>query len=341
MKKCPFCKAEIEDNAKFCLYCMSSLEKKEKINISNEKNKRWPILAAAVLVFVITLFIILLSLRSCFPEKDIGGTLSSQIASSEVFLPESSSFQSSAFSDSSQASSQNGGRGPDSSSDTSTSTNTSTSSFASASTSVSSHSASSSISIGKESSAVSSNKTASSVSQSASSRPAVSSKVEEQEPTISAAVYEYRKATKEECFPSWWIPAQQIDNICVITGVTFPSSSGIYEIPSELGGMKVAAIMPSAFCADNISKTVKKVVIPSTVRTIWEGAFSECYNLSDIYLVPEYIELFPKALPALEKRKATLTIHCSEYCKNFNFVTYSGHIDNFDAVYSPWNGGEL
>ena len=31
MKKCPFCDADIEDSARFCLYCMRPLTEKEQI----------------------------------------------------------------------------------------------------------------------------------------------------------------------------------------------------------------------------------------------------------------------------------------------------------------------
>ncbi len=45
MKKCPFCKAEIEDNASFCLYCMSQLGEKKVIAVTeNNKKTKIPIL---------------------------------------------------------------------------------------------------------------------------------------------------------------------------------------------------------------------------------------------------------------------------------------------------------
>lgn len=50
MKNCPFCKAEIEDNARFCLYCMKPLEGKETIASPVEKKRRWPLLAAGVVL---------------------------------------------------------------------------------------------------------------------------------------------------------------------------------------------------------------------------------------------------------------------------------------------------
>ena len=53
MKKCPKCHAEIQENARFCLYCMTSFEKKTPIEAEKENTKRWLYIIAAVLVFVL------------------------------------------------------------------------------------------------------------------------------------------------------------------------------------------------------------------------------------------------------------------------------------------------
>ena len=54
MKKCPFCKAEIEENARFCLYCMKSFDEKTVINPPKKRRWIW-ILPAVVLVVGIVL----------------------------------------------------------------------------------------------------------------------------------------------------------------------------------------------------------------------------------------------------------------------------------------------
>ena len=60
MKKCPFCKAEIEDNARFCLYCMKSLTEKEDIPPAKGKLPRWLLIViGAILLSVVALIILL------------------------------------------------------------------------------------------------------------------------------------------------------------------------------------------------------------------------------------------------------------------------------------------
>ena len=49
MKKCPFCGAEIEESARFCLYCMQSLTKKEQILPHQRKKTPWVLILSAVI----------------------------------------------------------------------------------------------------------------------------------------------------------------------------------------------------------------------------------------------------------------------------------------------------
>lgn len=57
MKQCPFCGADIEDSARFCLYCMQSLTEKEQIYPLQKKKPQWLLIIAAVIaVFVIIVF---------------------------------------------------------------------------------------------------------------------------------------------------------------------------------------------------------------------------------------------------------------------------------------------
>jgi len=60
MKKCPFCKAGIEDNARFCLYCMKPLNEKEVIPPPQRKPQWWPFAVAAVLLVALLVVILLI-----------------------------------------------------------------------------------------------------------------------------------------------------------------------------------------------------------------------------------------------------------------------------------------
>lgn len=50
MKQCPNCRAELDDNARFCLSCMTSLDEKEQIPPPVRKAHRWPLVLLSSLL---------------------------------------------------------------------------------------------------------------------------------------------------------------------------------------------------------------------------------------------------------------------------------------------------
>ena len=64
MKKCPFCGADIEESARFCLYCMRSLTEKEQIPPHPKKKPQYLMIIAAFVIPILTLAIIWFSKQS-------------------------------------------------------------------------------------------------------------------------------------------------------------------------------------------------------------------------------------------------------------------------------------
>ena len=60
MKKCPFCGADIEESARFCLYCMQSLTEKEQVLLHQKKKPQWLLIIAAVVATSLILTLVLL-----------------------------------------------------------------------------------------------------------------------------------------------------------------------------------------------------------------------------------------------------------------------------------------
>lgn len=307
MKKCPNCNAQIQDDARFCLYCMTSLEKKQPIE-SEVANRKWLLysIAAALVLSILTTCVVLLAQgnRSAYPS-DGANTPSTSFSSKEEHR---TTLQTQNHT---TAATQN------------------TQSSESRTTVQKTHAAPSNhaiISTTSRNISTGNNKT-SNPSQSAVKTTTIL-------PDNTPVTYTYRDAQYGDDFSV----GADTENCVVITGVSTPSANGIYTIPDTLGGKKVVAIMASAFCGDGISATVKKVIVPSSVKTIWNYAFSNCYNLTDIYFRGNAIYVEAQAFAAADKRNGTLTIHCAATCSDRNFRYYKSTASDYDAVYQEWNG---
>jgi len=123
-----------------------------------------------------------------------------------------------------------------------------------------------------------------------------------------------------------------------VTGVSAPSANGVYRIPEKIDGYRVTAIASTTFSDGEISPTVKKVVLPKTVRSVQSRTFSSCYGLTDLYLCGEYVSMANVFVPA-EERSFPLTIHASRTCENDASRRYCV-IASYDygAQYEEWSG---
>ncbi len=336
MKKCPYCHADIQDNARFCVFCMSSLQEKEKIETKQENNKRWLYIIAAFLLLALVFGISIFALSKNKANNTHNNSMQSYVSSTHSYLYTSdlepgnnNNFNNPIVnpSKSENINSENTASMPNNSSNSTSNNNSSqtatdVSSSSNANTTVSSQSAPTQ-------------------SNSNSSNVFIEQTPDENQPEPTVATYLYRDATAADCYTEGNIPAYPVEDVIVIIGVSSVSSDGVYTIPETIDGKKVGGIMPNAFCDSNISSTVKKVIVPASVKTIWQNAFADCYNLTDIYLCGKTINIFENSFADLSKRNSTLTIHCSRECKTFGFYYYMNIAKNYNANYQEWNGGEI
>ena len=337
MKKCPKCKAEIQEEARFCLYCMTSFEEKQTIETPKENNKRWLIIIAAVLAVVLVIISIFLfvpkgndsndtnnnSNSSSFSSDSNTSTDNKDTASSEQQGDEGVGGESSSPSSNSQPQNSTNNTTNNTSNNTSGNTTTNSTTNSSSQNNSTTNSTKNNSATGSKSN----NKTENNDSGSSSTTTTTPSET-------TTVTYIYRDAKYGDDFSV----GADLENAVVITGVKNASADGKYIIPETIDGKKVVAIMGLAFCDDNISSTVKTVIVPSSVKTIWNNAFANCYNLTDIYFCGNSIYTESNAFPETSRRNGTLTIHCSANCSDRNYRYYKNSASYYDAEYEEWNG---
>ncbi len=340
MKKCPKCKAEIQEEARFCLYCMTSFEEKQTIETPKENNKRWLIIIAAVLVLVLIVVGILLFAQKDTPNNEGNDTSTNSSISSDLDTPDNITSSEQQNSDSqgnetstptssnqTQTPSKNEGSTTNNSSGNTTTNNSSTSGNSQNSTTNNTTNSTSNSTSTNSTSSINKTETESSNTSSSSSTTTTPSQT-------TTVTYIYRGAKYGDDFSV----SANLENAVVIIGVKTTAVDGKYIIPETIDGKKVVAIMALAFCDDSISSTVKTVIVPSSVKTIWNNAFANCYNLTDIYFKGNSIYTESNAFPEESKRNGTLTIHCSANCSDRNYRYYKNSASYYDAEYEEWNG---
>lgn len=347
MKKCPKCKAEIQEEARFCLYCMTSFEEKQTIENPKANNKRWLYIIAAVLAVVLVVISIVLFAPKFNDSNDYNNNSNSSSFSSDS----NTSADKNDTTSSEQQAGADGASGisssPSSNSQTSNSSNNITNNTSGNTTNNNSQNGSTNSKTTNNTSTNTSRnsttggiktETDSSNMDSASSTNSTASDATNSTPTNTQPKYSYIEATIENAYPTGYSAMYAPENAIVITKVNYKEESGNYVIPDTIDGKKVAAIMPSAFSDSSISLSVKSVTLPATVRTIWGDAFKNCLNLTDLYIKSTVIGIYENAFPASVNRNGKITFHCKRDCRDFDFYYYRNIANKYDAEYEEWNG---
>lgn len=313
MKKCPFCSAEILDDAEFCLYCMRQLDNKTAVKNKIKKPHWWVIIG--ILLALLACIIVLLIIK--FGGNNHQGHILSSDEPTGFY-----SSQSSVVSGSESIGSID--NSIDANSNLTEKNNADSNSNTQAGTTHTSTAGDDNSSIDNTTSISPSWPPSSSNSSIDSSTSGAQSNENSLDPTGSTPSDNQQN---EEPKQAWLV--KEIDGGVEIIGVNDSSISGICEIPSQINGKAVVSIGYKAFADCNYLTTV---IIPASVKSIGINAFLPCDKLADIYIASENISISSNAFSNSYQRSVTLTIHApSSVMDRFKAMAW-------DAEYEEWNG---
>lgn len=350
MKKCPYCSAELLDNADFCLYCMRSLDKKRALNHTVKKPYlKYAVIGVSVFLLIggISAFTVLK-----FRHKPKQKAVFNQENTSDVFLPnkenpETGSENISGYNNSLTQSNRFAAAKNEASSENTSTGSADTSDYSTAAAAKSTGSSSSGSGSGSKYEASEISKSEKSHSSASSKSDAISNPDSSDEQPITSS----SDGQTDKPAQTWEI--RDLGSGIEITGIETYNSTGNYEIPSQINGKNVVGIGFRAFYYERAIKSIilpetltyigdqafaycdalGKIIIPRNVTKIGVNAFSPCSNLSAVYIASKNISIGSYAFSNTYNRSVNLTIYAPAAVMDKETAKAL-----WSADYKEWNG---
>lgn len=355
MHKCPYCGAEITENAKFCLYCMSSLNEKKIISVK-KKNKWWLIVLAAILLLIILVLAIKFGIKQSFNKMPIDESITKG-ANSEIVdsnTNESTNSQEKVTETATAiteitvpVTDKSGQAVTDVSGNVVTERVTEIVTIIVPQTTKENGSTTAINNITTQQASTSTTHS-NSVSVTSTTTPPTTTTTTTQSQPVNVVNWNYSPATSYDYYKNY--NHIETQNAIVITGFSSVSSNGVYVIPNKIDGKTVVGIDFSnkkGYAFNDVASSVKKIYLPPSLNKIQGNAFSNCLSLTDIYVAGDYLYLEPSALPAKAQRVSKLTFHTSDnaWClygaKYFDVYCSQYGVNEYSAAWQEWNSSSV
>lgn len=348
MKNCPYCSAEILDEAEFCLHCMRQLTPKTIVT-NKQKKPYWLIAVLGVLLALLTCAIILLIIQSganstqdhiSSGDESVviyttqsgvpsdNGSIDAANNSSDVNALKNNSVDNNSDTNPNQTPADDKVVSDDKNADNTTTENSATD---------------------DDTSSPEDNDT-SSQNSSISSSGSADSSTSDADSSTQTSTSTSSDDNREQSVQTWAVKA--VSGGVEISGIANYNTSGSYVIPSQIDGKTVIGIGFQAFYYE---QNLKSIVLPDTIKYIDEQAFANCnslteitipkgvteirYNafmfcdrLADIYIASTNVSIASTAFSNSYQRSVLLTLHAP------SSVMTDLKARAWDADYKEWNG---
>lgn len=338
MRQCPHCGATIEENARFCLYCMTALDAKESVAAAFGKRRRWLWVLPAGVLLLGALF---LPGWLAGGDKPLptGGAVSDALSAPAAVPPqgEASTAPEAAKPESSSA------HTPDSSlpagSPESSSAHTPDSSRPQASA-------------GTTTGTTSSTRTTVPPTGTATTASPSSADSTVLPPAAAVCQWHYVVATAIQFDPE--IAGVPVGEGIILTGFDRIPEDGVYVLPASIDGKRVVGCSAPpthegkyTFRTAGVREKVKQVYLPPTLYSMPD--LSECSALTDVYIASEVIWA-PRYGCFSGRTNGHLTLHASTTCAYYitdyeppdRLQDYCAtYANGLGAIFAPWDRTEI